>query len=971
MKKPNDLNELYTLLDAEPTGNPNHYLFLLGTDTKFTSKPSPVGVKEYVRGETLSYAAQVAATVMGEVGEEGEQESALSFSSESVDVLNGPTTFGAEVGQRIAQAVFLALRAVASGKTTLELSAHSRGAVEAILVMHELKRIKEALRTQPEKTLYNILLETPSNRTKTAFQFFFHASPDSAEDNIDRRTTLGERLSHLKINAFLIDPVPGDTRFALPTFGWHDPRFYLEPPADKVQLILSRDERTHCFIPIIPAGVHPMVLPGHHGTASGNLFSQRYQNLPETIEKRDTYHVQELVLCKLLQFFHQTSATTEFDLPGEFDLHHPDLDRVVHEFLILPEQKRPGYMLDLYEKIQQNNDAYAWFQTSSYPYLGLTDINGQRYIHLRSQDYHSMAALTPAMNGDIVNTEHAALVVKRVIDIPNIQETEPRVIVTAINNALTEVIAQMKEPDGIEPSPLRRLFSNKDLPELFFEALSNLVDSVGQKYLSNHLTEEEKIRLLEILKAPFTTLTKGIEDLGIDEDVNKNILKRCQEILQTGVKRTVESHYHNILEQAKKIDDQITLSIQYSEPSQVIETFQQTLANDPDFNELHTALDSSEKTPEVVQTLLTQEFERISGSTQSDESKEALTNRLIQYSSLLNQYQDAKDCSTEQYLQILEELHHKALSLKSNHPELNKLVGDQPLELNPYQLELCSTRILMLAGKFLKEQNYNLSVIPQGVGGVFFELIKPLAIALGAPSPEALDRIQRLQSVELENVTLEARLAILNQEKEALQQHSNDLNVALEEQLEILNREKEAMQQRSQALSGRFETRCGALIHDKLLVLTEQYLHHLWLKAKKFNSSLPANPDFKQPLPDIAADASQADCYNKIKEKFDAVYNMKLGLENVDLKPSERIQNFMTSLRDNEVRLKTHRDASWKQFVKSSLAVIAIIITGIIPGLIGLGAYSLATGRSPLFFAQSKGKHFVEDCRQVPIPAPS
>ena len=147
MAKLISLAELFGILNTAPVpSSPDHFLFLLGTDTKFTPRPTMFPIRDYERGETLSYVAQAMALLLNEEGASNLLEptpiaNALSYDSPSVDVLNGPTTRGTEVGNRIAQGVFLALRAAASGKKTLQISGHSRGAVETILVMHELDRI--------------------------------------------------------------------------------------------------------------------------------------------------------------------------------------------------------------------------------------------------------------------------------------------------------------------------------------------------------------------------------------------------------------------------------------------------------------------------------------------------------------------------------------------------------------------------------------------------------------------------------------------------------------------------------------------------------------------------------------------------------------------------------------------------------------------------------------------------------------
>ena len=151
MPKLNSLTELFSLLNTSGAPpSPHHFLFLLGTDTLFTAKPT-IPEKDYERGETLSHTAQAVATLLGEsaVAEIRPKGEPLSFCSPSVDVLNGPTTLGPEVGDRIAQAIFLALRAAASGKKTLQIPAHSRGAVEATLLIHELNRIKQSFSNHP------------------------------------------------------------------------------------------------------------------------------------------------------------------------------------------------------------------------------------------------------------------------------------------------------------------------------------------------------------------------------------------------------------------------------------------------------------------------------------------------------------------------------------------------------------------------------------------------------------------------------------------------------------------------------------------------------------------------------------------------------------------------------------------------------------------------------------------------------
>ena len=115
----------------------DYFLFLLGTDTIFVKEPTrnlakgTKGRRDYKRGETLSFTAQAIVHMKGERATIGMIDSPLAYNSESVAVVNGPTTLGKEVGNRIVWALYLIIDAVMKGKKTLQISAHSRGAVEA------------------------------------------------------------------------------------------------------------------------------------------------------------------------------------------------------------------------------------------------------------------------------------------------------------------------------------------------------------------------------------------------------------------------------------------------------------------------------------------------------------------------------------------------------------------------------------------------------------------------------------------------------------------------------------------------------------------------------------------------------------------------------------------------------------------------------------------------------------------------
>ena len=416
MKKPNSLSELFGLL-SEGTISPElkaHFLFLMGTDINFVERPM-IGRAHYERGETLSYSAQVIVSMIGEKAQAHiYSDDPLSYSSPSVDVLNGPSTTGIDVGERIAQAVFLALRAAASGKTSLQVMAFSRGAAEAILVMHELDRIRRALSEAPEKAFKKILLNSPCTRTKNGFCKLF-TDEIGVLDTPLHRQKLFACLNRFKMNAFLIDPVPGDAAYGL-ALGWHDPRFYQKPPCEHYELLVSRDERTHCFYPIVPRDMVITVVPGHHGSALGNRYTQQLEDLPKHLQKYDTTTVQDLVLLKLFHFLHQCTGLFG-KIEEQLNLDHPLLDRVLNPYLAADKAQRRALLCAQYLKVKEQDPAFRYFTNTSFTMLlGIHPASdGSRHIHRDGLALESMSPVAPDMSGSICNIEHLRLYLSKII----------------------------------------------------------------------------------------------------------------------------------------------------------------------------------------------------------------------------------------------------------------------------------------------------------------------------------------------------------------------------------------------------------------------------------------------------------------------------------------------------------------------------------------------------------------------------
>ena len=132
-------------------------LTLLGTNTNFTT--AITNEVDYPRGETLSLA-----NLLIEKQPAPQAESDVEhICNLTHTIIDGPTTLGSEVYQRMNLGLFRLLNAVASGQTDLQIMAHSRGGCMAILVSHEFDRIKQLFTRYTEDNIATIQPEFMKN----------------------------------------------------------------------------------------------------------------------------------------------------------------------------------------------------------------------------------------------------------------------------------------------------------------------------------------------------------------------------------------------------------------------------------------------------------------------------------------------------------------------------------------------------------------------------------------------------------------------------------------------------------------------------------------------------------------------------------------------------------------------------------------------------------------------------------------
>jgi hypothetical protein len=944
MSKPISLAALFGLLgqqNPEPS-SPVHFLFLLGTNTIFSQRPS-IPARDYERGETLSYTAQTVVTLLGENEHAviGAQDAAISYSSPSVDVLNGPDTLGKKVGEKIAEAMMCALSAAAVGKKVLQISAHSRGAVQGTLLTHELARIKRALHDTPEKSLKEILLDSPCILTRTALVARFQGV-DVDGETPELKARLRDLLDKLEVNIFFIDPVPGDTVYGLPWVAWDDPRFYQKPPCNRYEWLLCEDERSNCFVPIVPEDIKEETLPGHHGTLSGNRYTQQLGDLPQTAEYQNlnTISVQDLVLCKWFHFVHKTTGIfAKSAVPIELEQQHRELDVVISRFLNAEDAQRNQELLQHYQTVARDIPAYRYFRKSSYPVVGL--VAGDRPVHYKKSALTNLSAVAPEMPHGFVNERHAELFLEESSQFSRQLSADIDVQWDTVHNSITRMIDEIRTGQG----PLLNLLISTGGEQKFFNGLSILVDAISKKYLRNHLSSDEKKRLMDIIHFPFQRLAavKGQEDCQIFE----HLIRHCEEVLRKGIKQTLEMHDHRLKERWDTLDKKM----QYFLASQTL--------FDNKFNEYIDGLNVSD-------TFLAQLMEEIKQNLRQvhpiaiESVKHALTEALlkIEKSEVLNTEQkehlnsimlsegyqqlrlfvEAHDTSIEQYLAMLEELYQGSEDLIQACPQLSPLLGEQKLEINLRDVHLLKRDLINRAGLILREKEYDLSQRPHTVSEGFYRLTRDAAVAQGAILPETLALMHQLIEKREQGKKLEL------------------MNIEQAQKIQQLNREIEALREFKIKLCLPAERKAASLIESVLIPKTSKYLTHLINEAHR---CLPAN--------DTQAKAH----LEKIQQKHKKVQALLLILLEKDQLPSKVLVNFKKELTQCEQDLKQNRNGMWISYIKSCLALVAFICTGVLPGI----AYGVITGRSPLFFAERRatGAAYVIDAQRdlssIELPA--
>lgn len=300
-----------------------------------------------IKGSALTSAPEASILDMPKAG-----RAQIAGHKETAGFVSGVSATGAEIGNHVINNLLCILEAISRGVDDIVLLGHSRGAVSAIIVAHELQAIKDSsdlsLIAVLEKSNNKYFLDAVAKLTETQRQWL--------ERNSDG---IINGVKQAKFTLFAIDPVPGNDIFPANIYNfamnplpitWFDARYFVIPPIiARAEIITQEHEHSKGFRVIAPlpydkssTEFNNISLPGHHGTSIGNL-NNHSGTVDMTPYVQDTQH---LVMIKLVQLLKE---------------HHFDLDDAVRKFDISKKK-----VLALYENMHKNRRFFESLREGSF-----------------------------------------------------------------------------------------------------------------------------------------------------------------------------------------------------------------------------------------------------------------------------------------------------------------------------------------------------------------------------------------------------------------------------------------------------------------------------------------------------------------------------------------------------------------------------------------------------------------------------
>jgi hypothetical protein len=577
-----------------------HNAVFLGTDTAYEKKVDPA-IKGLVRAETLSFHYDMLPEDDGN----------------SKSILDGPDTAGTNVYEKIAEGAMQLLDAIGDGANVVNISAHSRGAVEAILVANFLYQLQLACAedANKDKNILDIIKDLQLQQTghlddkkdfdqsqaelnKVKAVFATNAKlREQIAKLISKSDGIKTHIADHKINILAIDPVPGDFSvgiawvWTIASISWIDQQMFNIPPnVDHYQQYLYAHEDSRGFKPILPSPqdstrtkVDIDILPGHHGSGSGNLCHQEGTVVTLTDGKTpgDTSTVQELLLCKLVDFSEQHSqykfTDADVDKASEKDPNTDPEQLAVVGLTSLKDlvkkyisshtagESRASIRKALYKKMVANKAAYEILRAFSYyssyirgfgseqslkrtlptsfremidrwitrPFLkgSIMPVESRIFYTERRDNNHIHcldAFFRPCFTSDIVNSEHAQLQLDSVLSSMRINATAASDI-TNFSRAILTFITKVTSPQSAWRSisdsvgPVDSFAATPDANKIIKDFLTQILD----RFIENNIAPEEDTHLKNMFAGLLTAVYSTDSDTASADThaVNKIAIK--------------------------------------------------------------------------------------------------------------------------------------------------------------------------------------------------------------------------------------------------------------------------------------------------------------------------------------------------------------------------------------------------------------------------------------------------------------
>lgn len=582
--------------------NPSVIAFL-GTDTKYTPTPNT----DYPHCETNSLLLSI---IDGEdrdlftVAEEGTGKapaskrpnpSVVKVHNENATLIEGPDTAGTLVGDRMALGAIAILKAMQNDKSPIIILAHSRGAVQAILVLDALDKLK-ALKNPTDTQI----LECFCPYTQAAFLKNKHYATELLTAF---RALRPEQLNQKPICS-LIDPVPGGNFMGIPS-GWFNKAFLKIKNLKEGILFICKHEFTRCFDAILPevddeVNLELMAALGHHGTGTGNIDKDQQKNpIDQTLGT--TSDMQRYILLRNLDLYKRNGVPTKDS--EQFDIIDPELrDFLNNRYTYQPAKGEPevkyypvnspeywkrydALYLKYCNAMSKNYAAYAFFKNTSYAFLG----QQERFNVFKR---HARVLIVPSKDGNkaenaylkdrmmflpppYLTVKHAQLDLKAKLGLENEDLSLPEIMFTTLSHleSTCKFLQNIKpnskqstirtELDKEAVPPLAKILIKDDekgkinVPGLTtaLGGLRSIMQSVAKGYSNGELAKDSaRGELYEQMKATY----KMLESLKGEANMAQIFAGRVYALINEEVIKTLDEKHTRFMNYSQSTNSELT-----------------------------------------------------------------------------------------------------------------------------------------------------------------------------------------------------------------------------------------------------------------------------------------------------------------------------------------------------------------------------------------------------------------------------